>query len=36
MFWPLAGGFIALILIVLLLGRIMDVPSGHDADETHH
>ena len=36
MFWPLIGGFIALIVIFLLLGRIMDVPPGPDADEHRH
>jgi hypothetical protein len=36
MFWPLIGGFIALIVIVLLLGRIMDVPPSADADEHRH
>jgi hypothetical protein len=32
MFWPLAGGFIAFILVAILLGWILD-PSRHgDAD----
>jgi F0F1-type ATP synthase assembly protein I len=32
MFWPLAGGFIAFVLVAVLLGWILD-PSRHgDAD----
>jgi hypothetical protein len=32
MYWPLIGGFIAVVLITLLLGWIMDVPRRDDAD----
>jgi hypothetical protein len=37
MFWPLIGGFVAVILISVLLGWIMD-PSRHGggADGDHH
>jgi hypothetical protein len=34
MFWPLAGGFIAFVLLSLLLGWIMDT-SGSDDSERH-
>jgi hypothetical protein len=36
MFWPLIGGFIAILLIVLLLGRITDASRHQDADERRH
>jgi len=32
MYWPLIGGFIAVVLITLLLGWIMDVPRRDDGD----
>jgi hypothetical protein len=33
MFWPLIGGFIAFVLLAIVLGWIMDHPSRHrDAD----
>ena len=35
MFWPLIGGFLAVLIITLLIGRIMDVPPRGDADEHH-
>jgi len=34
MFWPLAGGFIAVVVLTILLGWIMD-PSRHGSDEHH-
>jgi hypothetical protein len=34
MYWPLIGGFIAVVLVTLLLGWIMDT-SRHD-DANHH
>ena len=34
MFWPLAGGFIAFILIAVLLGWILD-PSRHGDTDGH-
>jgi hypothetical protein len=35
MYWPLIGGFIAFLVVALLLGWIMDRgPQGGDAD--HH
>jgi len=36
MFWPLAGGFIAFVLVAVLLGWILD-PSRHgDTDGPGH
>lgn len=35
MFWPLAAGLIALVILTLLIGRIMDVPRGEN-DQHHH
>lgn len=32
MYWPLIGGLIAVVLITILLGWIMDVPRRDDAD----
>jgi hypothetical protein len=32
MYWPLIGGFIAFVLITLLIGWIMDVSRPDDAD----
>jgi F0F1-type ATP synthase assembly protein I len=32
MFWPLAGGFIAFILVAILLGWILDSSRRRDAD----
>ena len=32
MFWPLAGGFIAFILVAVLLGWILDPSRRRDAD----
>ena len=31
MYWPLIGGFIAFVLIAVLLGWIMDTSRGDDA-----
>jgi hypothetical protein len=31
MFWPLAGGFIAFVLLSLLLGWIMDTSRSDDS-----
>jgi hypothetical protein len=35
MFWPLAAGFIAFVLLSLLLGWILDT-SRSDGDSGHH
>ena len=36
MYWPLLGGFIAFIILALIMGRIMD-PSRHgDVDRDRH
>jgi hypothetical protein len=32
MFWPLLGGFIAFVLLAVLLGWVMDRPHNGDAD----
>jgi hypothetical protein len=32
MYWPLLGGFIAFVLIAILLGWIMDTSRRGDAD----
>jgi hypothetical protein len=32
MFWPLIGGFIAFVLIAVILGWIMDTSRHRDAD----
>ena len=34
MFWPLAGGFIAFVLVAVLLGWILD-PSRHSDTDGH-
>jgi hypothetical protein len=34
-FWPLIGGFVAVLIITLLLGRIMDT-SGQDEHGDGH
>jgi hypothetical protein len=34
MFWPLIGGFIAVILLTLLIGKLTD-SSGQDTDQRH-
>jgi F0F1-type ATP synthase assembly protein I len=36
MFWPLAGGFIAFILVAVLLGWILDPSRRRDADGQGH
>jgi biotin transporter BioY len=35
MFWPLAGGFIAFILLAVLIGWILDASRRGDADGGH-
>jgi hypothetical protein len=35
MFWPLAGGFIAVVLLTILMGWIMDT-SRHGGSDEHH
>jgi hypothetical protein len=32
MFWPLIGGFIAFVLLALIMGWVMD-PSRHDSGD---
>jgi hypothetical protein len=32
MYWPLIGGFVALVLVTMLLGWIMDTSRRRDAD----
>jgi hypothetical protein len=32
MFWPLAGGFIAFVLLAVLIGWILDISRRGDAD----
>jgi F0F1-type ATP synthase assembly protein I len=32
MYWPLIGGFIAVVLVTILLGWLTDTPSGDDTD----
>lgn len=34
-FWPLIGGFIALVLLTVLMGWIMDRPRSGEPDEHH-
>jgi hypothetical protein len=34
-YWPLIGGFIAFILLAVLLGWVIDSRGG-DADRDHH
>jgi hypothetical protein len=37
MFWPLIGGFIAFVLLAVLLGWVMDTSRhGGDADRDRH
>jgi hypothetical protein len=33
MFWPLIGGFVAFVLLAILLGWIMDTSRRNGADE---
>jgi len=35
MFWPLIGGFIAIIVLTVLIGRIMDVSRRNDDQHPH-
>jgi hypothetical protein len=35
MFWPLIGGFIALVLLTLLMGWILDPARRRDAEPPH-
>jgi hypothetical protein len=35
MYWPLIGGFIAVFLITILVGWIMDPSRRGDADNDH-
>lgn len=35
MFWPLVGGFIAILIITLLIGRILEVSARNNADRDH-
>jgi hypothetical protein len=35
MFWPLIGGFIAFVLLAVILGWVLDPARNHDADEHH-
>ncbi len=35
MYWPLIGGFIAIVLITLLIGWIMDTSRRGDGQDTH-
>jgi hypothetical protein len=35
MYWPLIGGFIAIFVITLLVGWIMDTSRRGDADDGH-
>jgi hypothetical protein len=32
MFWPLIGGFVAFVLLAVLMGWLMDTDRGGDAD----
>jgi hypothetical protein len=32
MYWPLIGGFVALVLVTILIGWIMDAPRRRGAD----
>jgi hypothetical protein len=32
MFWPLIGGFIAFVLVAIIMGRIMDTSRRRDWD----
>jgi hypothetical protein len=32
MYWPLIGGFIAVILLTLLIGWLIDISRQNDAD----
>jgi hypothetical protein len=36
MFWPLAGGFIAVVLLTILMGWIMDPSRQRSGSDEHH
>jgi hypothetical protein len=36
MYWPLIGGFIAFVLLALIMGWIMDPSRRRDVDGDHH
>jgi hypothetical protein len=35
-FWPLIGGFIAFVLIAVLMGWVTDASRHRDANRDHH
>jgi hypothetical protein len=35
MWWPLIGGFIAVVVLTILMGWIMDTSRRGDTDERH-
>jgi hypothetical protein len=35
-YWPLIGGFIAFVVIAVLIGRAVDPGHGGDADRDRH
>jgi hypothetical protein len=35
MYWPLIGGFIAVVLVTLLIGWILELTRGNNADRRH-
>jgi len=36
MYWPLIGGFIAVVVITILIGWILDISRRGDADNQGH
>jgi hypothetical protein len=36
MYWPLLGGFIAFVLVAILMGWIMDPARRRDGDHNQH
>jgi hypothetical protein len=36
MYWPLVGGFVAFILLAVLMGWIMDTDRHGPSDRDHH
>jgi hypothetical protein len=35
MYWPLIGGFIAVVLVTLLVGWLIDISRGNSGDRRH-
>lgn len=36
MYWPLFGGFVAFVLLAVILGWVLDASRRGDVDRDHH